>query len=166
MKRSVLPEYALSLNDNMTIWQPCLLATYGPILLFCFGTEETLEVRGLLNFSKSRGYFYGLGGLFHFLLLSHTLKIFGPSICSFACTFKIQDVCTGSCPKCTARCLKWVWWLRDAPGAPGAPGYSAQPLWLTTCTTRARHTDAGHCRRLAAQPAHRHPQNIMKIKST
>ena len=52
-------------------------ATYGPILLFCFGTEETLEVRGLLNiFGKSRCYLSGLYGLVHFLLLSHTLKMF------------------------------------------------------------------------------------------
>ena len=33
-------------------------------------------------------------------------------------------------------------------------------------TTPARHTDAGHCRRLAALSTLRHPQNVMKNEWT
>ena len=35
----------------------------------------------------------------------------GPNVVHTSST----TVCTASCPGCTGRCLKWVWWRRDAP---------------------------------------------------
>ena len=71
---------------------------------------------------------------------------------------KLSFRCTWQMPKVT------VWWgggWRDAPlGARGSriPDASRMINHLHGTTTPARHTDAGHCRRLAALSTHPHPQ--------